>query len=49
MATGTEGRVIRDRPGHSADRDGTSNESQNDGRVRFPAHAPDDAIWEIVS
>ena len=44
MATGAEGRVIRDRGGHSAQPDGTSNESQNDGRFRFPAHAPHETV-----
>ncbi len=44
MATGTECRVIRDRDGHSTKRDGTSNESHDDGRFRFPAHAPHETV-----
>ena len=44
MATGTECRVIRDRDGYSAKPDGTSNESQDDGRSRFPAHAPHETV-----
>ncbi len=44
MATGTKFRVIRNRNGHSTKRDGTNNESQNDGRFRFPAHAPRETV-----
>src|SRR5882672_11774892 len=40
MATGTECRLTRDRDSHSAKRDGTSNESRDDDRFRFPAHPP---------
>jgi hypothetical protein len=40
MATGTECRVIRNRDGDSAKSNGACNESQDDSRFRFPAHAP---------
>jgi len=40
MATGIERRLTRDRGSHSAKREDTGDESQGDGRFRFPAHAP---------
>jgi len=36
--------MIRNRDGHSAKRDGTSNKSQNNGRFMLPAHAPRETV-----